>query len=133
MTDFAAMIDRVIERQTRGRLARFVASYEHVEFGRKRKLDAEEIALVLVIIDTFLCNDSVTTPAGSELNALCQRLGMHAAQEDVFPCPEGVGIRNACFDALNCVRTLEARVAGLVDQHAARRVRRWSRPVPAND
>lgn len=38
MTDFAALIDRVIERQARGRLAEFVAGYEHVEFGRKRKL-----------------------------------------------------------------------------------------------
>ncbi len=47
MTNFAALIDRAIARDTRTKLTAFLTIFEHVEFGRSRKLEPEEVALVL--------------------------------------------------------------------------------------
>lgn len=132
VTDFAAMMDRVVARKTREHLATFLASYAHIEFGEPRSLIPEEIALVLTAFDIFLLEDSLASLFVPELDELCGRLSKHAGQEALFPTVEGCRMRNACFDALACLKTLEARVSNLLDQHAVRRERLCAL-TPAND
>lgn len=130
--DYAALIDRAITREMRSNLAAFLTRYEHVEFGRSRQLDVEEVALVLSAVDHFMLDDSFADLGMAEFRDLAHRLGRHAAQEDLFPAEEGVRIRNACFDALVCIKALEARLSRLHYRSAPELVRLCSGQI-AND
>ncbi len=121
--DFAALIDGVIARQTRSNLAEFLERYEHVEFGRKRKPGPEERAMILTAVDSFLIDKSFASLGMTEFANLQERLAVHAGQEALFSTEEGFRIRNACFEAMVCIKALEARLAREADENSILRER----------
>jgi hypothetical protein len=134
MPDFAALIDGAITGAMRRRLASFLATdFQHVEFGRARKLDAEEVVLVLSAVDHFLLNDSLTGLCAPDLDKLVERLAAIAAQEDALADENGKSIRNACFDALACIRALEAALSRRAHEAAIMSTRLAVPCRPAND
>jgi hypothetical protein len=133
MTDFAALLDRVIAREIRGHLTQFLTSYEHVEFGRARPLDVLEIALVLTALDSFLMEDSLTSLEVPDIRRLHLRLRQIAGHEGTFGADEACRARNACFDALACLKALEARLSSQLHKAAILRRTCRSPPAAAND
>jgi hypothetical protein len=134
MPDFAALIDGAITSAIRRKLASFLATnFQHVEFGRARRLDAEEVMLVLSAVDHFLVNDSLTRLRAPDLDKLVERLAAIAAQEDALADENGTSIRNACFDALACIRALEAALSCRVHRAVVTSPRLVGPCAPAND
>jgi hypothetical protein len=131
--DFGALIDKRISRDTRSSLARFLTHYEHLEFGRVRNLDQEEIALVLSAMDQFLLSHGLTGLGLPELEALTKRLGDCAAQQNPACDGDMVYLQNTCFDALACIKVLEARLSRASDREEIIRARPEVLPKAAND
>jgi hypothetical protein len=134
MTDFAALIERAIERDLRSRFITFLASYEHVEFGRARELTLGEAALVLACTDRFLLDTNVLDLGVAGIVDLRARL--HSiAQRPGTPAAAGTALANTCFDALACITALEARLCRLLDRVEVRVSQRRHCPsqCPAND
>ena len=132
MTDFAALIEHAIERDLRSRFITFLANYEHVEFGRSRKLTLDEAALVLACTDRFLLDASALDLGVAEIADLRARLQSTAERP---PLPTATAIANTCFDALACISALEARLCRVVDRLQIPMSRRSPRaaPCPGND
>jgi hypothetical protein len=132
MTDFAALIEHAIERDLRSRFITFLASYEHVEFGRARELTLGEAALVLACTDRFLLHTNVLNLGVAEIASLRARLQSIAERPQI---PTTTAIANTCFDALACIAALEARLCRLVDRVEIRMSRRspCAGPCAAND
>ncbi len=133
MTNFAALIDRAIARDTRTKLTAFLTIFEHLEFGRSRRLEPEEVALVLSAVDRFLVNDSFASLEVPELDRLSRRLASIAAQEDLASSDDETRVRNACFDALACIKALEAALSRRLHQRAIMSSRLAAPRQPAND
>lgn len=79
--------------------------------------------MVLTAVDNFLIDDSFAALGMAEFRNLEERLATHAVQEDIFFTEEGFRIRNACFDAMVCIKALEGRLAREVDASAILRER----------
>ena len=107
--NYGAVIDRAIRQDTLRNLAIFLIDYEHVEGGDRRKLCASETALIQSVVEDFLTDDSSAEVGVVEVRGLCERLASYAAQEEMLPRLEEM--RNDCFNALACVKALEARLA----------------------
>ena len=133
MTDFADLIDGVIERQTRSNLNHFLRRYEHIEFGRKRELDDNEITLVLTVIDRFLLDDSFADLGFTEFGDLTEKLSFIASMSDCEIGQRCDEVRRASFDAMASIKALEARLCRSVDQTQITRLARPERPRGAND
>ena len=120
--DFARIIDTAIARHTRTRLAEFLSRFQYVDFGRTRGLTALEVGLVLACVDQFLLSDSITELGRTEFRQLRARLNKIAQHEAPIPNEMITLIRNSCFDALACIRALEARLCRTLDRAEVRRV-----------
>ena len=120
ITEFAALIERAIARNTRTKLVRFLDRFNHVEFGRARALTTSEKALVLTCVDAFLLDQSATDLGVTEFRNLRVRLSSLAHNEFGFTGSEAVKVRNTCFDALACITALEARLARALDRAEVR-------------
>jgi hypothetical protein len=110
MTDFAAVIDRAIASDTRAKLGAFLTGFEHLEFGQPRKLDAAEVALVLTATDRFLVEDRLFSLDLPEVRRLTEQLSA-IADQDLTASAETRRIKNMCFDALACIKALEAQLS----------------------
>lgn len=133
MSDFADLIDGVIARQTRSNLVGFLARYKHIEFGRERALDASEIAVILTVIDRFLLDDSFAALGFAEFKNLTGKLASIAGMNDGQIALRPSLVRNACFDAMTCIKALEARLSKDVDRQQIGQLRGPVRHVGAND
>ena len=96
----------------------FLQGYRHVEFGRTRELDGSEIALVLTVIDRFLMDDSFADLGFAEFTDLAAKLASIAALSDSQIDKHGFLIRSASFDAMACLKALEARLSRRVHRRA---------------
>lgn len=108
--DFKALIESAIEAEVRSRLCTFLLEYQTVEFGRPRHLTLEEQTLVINCIDLFLMRTSWTNLGVVQIQSLTNRLSHLASTAQVPTLPRQ--IRNACFDAIACIKALEARLKG---------------------
>jgi hypothetical protein len=104
--------------------------HEHLEAGERRRLDAVEIATVLSVFDHFHLAHSLTRLGVAEFENLRQRLACCIIREDLLGGNDGTEVRNACFDALACIRALEGRLMGSL---ATARARGLLPSAPAND
>ena len=132
MMDFAALIERAIERDLRARFIRFLSAYAHVEFGRARNLTLEEVALVLTCLDAFLFNNSFIDLGVAEVRGLRDRLNRLAASSSVGQPLCSSTVANVAFDALACIAALESRLS--ISTGRAASIRRSIAIIsPAND
>jgi hypothetical protein len=120
MMDFAALIERAIERELRSRLVAFLGTYKHVEFGVPRPLALDEAAMVLKCMDAFLVQDSLIDLGVAEIAGLRGRLS--ALARTIATEQRSREVANACFDALACIAALEARLCRALDRAEVRRV-----------
>lgn len=104
-----AVIDRAIRGDTLRNLAIFLLDYEHLEGGDRRRLCASEAALIQSVVEDFLTDDSSADVGVADISGLCDRLATYAAQEEMLPRIDEM--RNDCFNALACIKALEARLA----------------------
>ena len=114
--DFANLIDKVIAREMRTNLSTFLQRYRVVEYGFSRVLNLEEIALILRVIDDFMLDDRALNVGFTEFDALHQRLALHANGGEGASAEEETAMRNACFDALACIKALEARLGAALSR-----------------
>lgn len=119
--DFVALIDGVIDRQVREELTKFLWRYEHEGGGEFRKLRPSEVRLIRSAIDGFLADRSVAKLGMAEFQHLEERLSAFAAAEQDFVGEDALRIRNACFDAMVCIKALEARLAKEFDANMEER------------
>ena len=126
MTDFAALIDRVIANDIRSQLEIFLKEYQFTEAGRTRRLVPHEAALITDAVDAFLLGDSMAAVVSPEITDVCNRLSRVAEREELGDDEEGILIRNACFDAMACIKVLRARLIRQADQAAIQRSRSQS-------
>jgi hypothetical protein len=133
ITQFAALIESAIARNTRAKLVSFLDRFNYVEFGRARALTTPDRALVLRCVDEFLLNHSAIDLGVTEFRNLRAQLSKLAHDECGFTDRDAVNVRNTCFDALACITALEARLARTLDRAE---VRLQAQPTPlsvAND
>lgn len=133
MTDLADLIDGVIERQTRANLVGFLADYELIEFGRKRKLDASETALILTAVNRFLIDDSFAELGFTEFADLTGNLASIASMHDGQVGQRCELIRRCCFDALASIKAFEARLSRKLDLSQVARLARPMTNPSANE
>lgn len=113
--DFAALIDGVIERRIRTNFTLFLWNYMFETDGDLRRLTPSEVRLIRSATDGFLSDNSFAPLGMTEFPNLCTRLAEFAAAETDYVGDDAVCIRNACFDAMTCIKALEARLAKEVD------------------
>lgn len=118
MTDFAALIERAVQRDLRGRLVEFLSRHRHLEFGRSRKLTIDEITMVLACFDAFYITSSPLELGVAEIAALRDRLHQLTGRSEREFSPDFVA--NTCFDALACITALKARLCSALDRAEVR-------------
>lgn len=109
MPDFVAIIERGIASRRQSHFRHFLMDYERQEGGATRPLKEDEIALIKDVVESFIVADQGPALGVAEIDRLCDHLAAYAAQEEMFLNDRK--IRRDCFDAVACIKALEARLA----------------------
>lgn len=125
-TDFSVLIDRVINDEQNDNLAAFLDDFQVIEHERRRSPSGEERELIRAATLAFLQDRRFGSLGMAEFHDLDERLARHAAQEELFATEEGIKIRNACFDAMVCIKALRARLQQQLNANAILRARTTS-------
>jgi len=109
--DFDAIIEGAIDRKIRENLTLFLWSYDLDEDGEYRRLLPDEVRLIRSAVDAFLADNSFANLGVVEFRDLGRRLAAFAANDRDFIGEDATRMRNTCFDAMACIKALEARLA----------------------
>lgn len=115
--DFNALIERVIGSQLRENLTLFLWSYRFHGDGEPRTLRPSEVRLIRSAIDAFMADNSLAQLGMIEIRNLEKRLASFAANDCDFTGEAADRMRNTCFDAMVCIKALEARLAKEVQRN----------------
>jgi hypothetical protein len=112
--NFSDLIDRALVGNDLLNFRTFLLQYERSEVAGSRPLSPLEKELVTDAFESFLITPGAMKLGVTEFQGLLERLTAYAAQEEMFSRIDEM--RNDCFNALACIKALEAR---LVRQIAA--------------
>jgi hypothetical protein len=115
--DFSKLISEAITGNLREHLRHLLLSYEHNEFGAARTLRTDEISLILSVFDHLATEFAFNELGVAEFTDLIERL-CEFADDETLTSPDQLRLRNACFDAVACIRALQSRLVGLMRANA---------------